>query len=174
MAPWIGTYAEFLHEGLRSPVFVKYYTHLEQSFCDLASAFTAQDLALNEWATDAYRDGEGLTAKIGVGRADAFAKTVQLRLEDRSASADQVVLSISWTATGRTALFPRMDGDLMIEPLGPDLTQLSFQGSYEPPFGAPGLVLDQWVLHRVAEASVKNLVDRVADSLRTHQGAHPT
>jgi hypothetical protein len=65
-----------------------------------------------------------------------------------------------------------MDADLMIEPLGPDLTQLSFQGSYTPPFGVPGLLLDRWVLHRVAEASVKNLVDRVAKALRTHESVH--
>ncbi|GMQ85499.1 MAG: hypothetical protein BMS9Abin07_1065 [Acidimicrobiia bacterium] len=151
-------------------MFVKYYTHLERSFADLASFFTTRDLPLNELATDAYRDGERLTARIGVGGTEAFAKTVELQLQDLSSAPDKVVLSIGWTATGPTALFPRMDGDLMIEPLGPDLTQLSFQGSYTPPFGAPGLLLDQWVLHRVAEASVKNLVDRVADSLRTHNG----
>lgn len=113
-------------------MFVRYYTHLERAFSELASAFTAQELALNEWATDAYRDGERLTARIGVGGVEAplVAKTVELHLEDRHASADKVALSISWTATGPTALFPRMDAELMIEPLGPDLTQLSLQGSY--------------------------------------------
>jgi len=155
-------------------VFVRYYTHVERSFSDLAAAFTAQHLPLNEWATDAYRDGERLTVRIGVGgvAAPLVAKRVELRLEDRYAGADKVVLAVSWTATGSTALFPRMDADLMIEPLGPDLTQLTFQGSYVPPFGVPGSLLDRWVLHRVAEASVKNLVDRVAKDLRSHESAH--
>ncbi len=156
-------------------MFIKYYTQLERAFPELASAFTAQELSLNEWATDAYRDGERLTARIGLGGVEAplVAKTVELHLEDRYASTDRVNLSISWTATGPTALFPRMDADLMIQPLGPDLTQLSFQGSYTPPFGVAGVLLDRWVLHRVAEASVKNLVDRVAKALGTapHSGS---
>ena len=59
----------------------------------------------------------------------------------------------------------------MIEPLGPDLTQLTFQGSYTPPLGLPGRLLDRWVLHRVAEANVKNLVDRIAKALR--ESFHP-
>ena len=156
-------------------MFIKYYTQMERAFPELASAFMAQDLPLNEWATDAYRDGERLTARIGLGGVEAplVAKTVELHLEDRYASTDRVNLSISWTATGPTALFPRMDADLMIQPLGPDMTQLSFQGSYTPPFGVPGVLLDRWVLHRVAEASVKNLVDRVAKALGTapHSGS---
>jgi hypothetical protein len=151
-------------------VFVKYYTHLERAFSELASAFTAQDVLSNEWAIDAYRDGERLTTRIGMGGVGAplIAKTVELHLEDRRASAEKVTLSISWIATGPTALFPRMDADLSIEPLGGDLTQLSFQGSYKPPSGAPGLLLDRWVLHRVAEATVKNLVDRLARALTEH------
>jgi hypothetical protein len=64
-----------------------------------------------------------------------------------------------------------MEADLKIEPLGPDLTQLSFEGSYEPPLGVPGAALDRWALHRVAEASVKNLVDRVAQDLDAHAAA---
>ncbi len=156
-------------------MFIKYYTQLERAFPELASAFTAQELSLNEWATDAYRDGERLTARIGLGAVEAplVAKTVEFHLKERYASADRVSLSISWTATGPTALFPRMDADLMIQPLGPDLTQLSFQGSYTPPFGVAGVLLDRWVLHRVAEASVKNLVDHVAKVLGTapHSGS---
>ncbi len=146
-------------------MFVKYYTHLERPFSELVPAFTAQDLPLTERAADAYRDAEGLVVKLSVGSGGAVAKLVELEIRDRSAAPDRVVLAVSWTATGATALFPRMEADLKLEPLGPDLTQLSFEGSYEPPFGESGAVLDRWVLHRVAEACVKNLVDRVAQDL---------
>lgn len=157
------------------PAFVKYYTHLEGAFSDLAAAFTEQNLLLKEWGIGAYRDGEGLSARIGLGGSETplVAKNVDVRLEDRYASADKAVLSISWTATGPTALFPRMQADLILEPLGPDLSQLSLQGSYAPPLGAPGKLLDRWVLHRVAEASVKNLVDRVALALSARNGESP-
>jgi hypothetical protein len=150
-------------------VFVKYYTHLERPFSDLVPAFTAQNLPLSERASDAYRDAERLV--LSVGRGGVVAKMVELEMKDRSAGPDQVVLAVSWTATGATALFPRMEADLTMQPLGPDLTQLSFEGSYEPPLGVPGAVLDRWVLHRVAEASVKNFVDRVAQDLDAYATA---
>ena len=108
---------------------------------------------------------------LSVGRGGVVAKMVELEMKDRSAGPDQVVLAVSWTATGATALFPRMEADLTMRPLGPDLTQLSFEGSYEPPLGVPGAVLDRWVLHRVAEASVKNFVDRVAQDLDAYATA---
>jgi len=147
-----------------SAVFVKYYTHLERPFSDLVPAFTTQDLPLAERASDAYRHAERLTVRLSVGTG-VLAKMVELEMKDRSAGPDQVVLAVSWTATGGTVLFPRMEADLKMQPLGPDLTQLSFEGSYEPPLGLPGAVLDRWALHRVAEVCVKNFVDRVAQDL---------
>lgn len=152
-------------------MFVRYYTHVERDFADLASVFTAQSLPLSERATDSYRDAERLTVKLHVGSGGALAKSVELEIKDRYAGPDQAVLALSWIATGATALFPRMEADLKIEPLGRDLTQLSLEGSYEAPMGAPGAVLDRWALHRVAEASVKNLVDRVAQDLETYPTA---
>ncbi len=150
-------------------MFVRYYTHIERLFSEVAPAFTAKDLPLTKRASDAYRDAERLTVRLSVG-GGALAKKVELEIKDRYAGPDQVVLAMSWTATEATALFPRMEADLKIEPLGLNLTQLSFEGSYQPPLGAPGAVLDQWALHRVSEASVKNLVDRVAEDLH----AYPT
>lgn len=152
-------------------MFVRYYTHIERPFSDLAPVFSAQDLPLTERASDAYRDAERLTARISVGGGGALAKRVELEIKDRYAGPDQVVLAMSWTATGATALFPRMEADLKIEPLGQDLTQLGFEGSYEPPLGVPGAALDRWALHRVAEAGVKNLVDRVAQDLDAYAAA---
>lgn len=152
-------------------MFVRYYTHLDRSFSDLAPVFSAQNLPLAERASDAYRDAEGLTATISVGSRGALAKTIELEIKDRYAGPDQVVLAMSWTATGATALFPRMEADLKIEPLGPALTQLSFEGSYQPPLGAPGAAMDRWALHRVAEASVKNLVDLIAQDLDAYTAA---
>jgi len=156
-------------EGLA--VFVRYYTHIERPFSDLAPVFTAENLPLIERASDAYRDAEELTVRLSVDSGGALAKRVELEIKNRSVAPDQVVLAVSWTATGTTALFPRMEADLKLEPLGPGETQLSFEGSYEPPLGAPGAVLDRWALHRVAEASVKNLVDRVAQDLEAQAAA---
>ena len=53
-------------------------------------------------------------------------------------------------------------------PTGP-----SFRGSYRPPLGAVGGLLDQALLHRVAEAGIKDLLDQVAAWL-TESGAERT
>ncbi len=57
--------------------------------------------------------------------------------------------------------------------MGPGLTHLAFRGSYEPPLGAVGRFMDRALLHRVAELTVKNLVDRLAAAIveRVSEGA---
>ena len=40
-------------------------------------------------------------------------------------------------------------------------TQLAISARYEPPFGAIGRLVDRAVLHRVAEATLKDFLDRV-------------
>jgi hypothetical protein len=68
---------------------------------------------------------------------------------------------LEWWATGTPALFPRMEAELTVADMGGDLTQVRFQGSYEPPLGTVGRILDRTLLSRFAEASVKDFVDRV-------------
>ncbi len=77
----------------------------------------------------------------------------------------QTTVPIVWEATGPTALFPKMEGSLIVAAVGPDLTQLAFRGSYDPPLGAIGRALDKVLMHRVAESSVKGFVDRIGGAL---------
>lgn len=154
-------------------MFVKYYTHVERSFPELLPAFTPRDLPLAERASDAYRNAEPLTVSLAVDRGGAIAKEVTIEIKDQSSGPGHATLALSWTASKVAALFPRMDADLRLQPLGPDLTQLSFEGSYQPPFGFPGDIIDRWFLHRVAEACVKNFVDGVARDLEAYAAAPP-
>jgi hypothetical protein len=68
---------------------------------------------------------------------------------------------ITWVATGARGLFPRLEGEMVVSEVGPELTQLIFRGSYDPPLGLVGEALDKILLHRLAEASVKHFVDGV-------------
>ncbi len=90
-----------------------------------------------------------------------YAKTVHLEVRVPIETQDQLVVPITWQATGTPGLFPRMDAELIVAPLGSLHTQIAFRGTYEPPFGALGGILDRWALHRVAEATVKHFVDRL-------------
>ena len=58
-----------------------------------------------------------------------------------------------------------MDAELVIARVGDDLTQVKIQGQYAPPFGGFGRLIDQAFLHRVAEATTKELVDRIVEEL---------
>ena len=49
--------------------------------------------------------------------------------------------------------------------LGPKRTQLSISARYRPPMGPLGRALDKAMLHRVAEATIKDFLDRVGERL---------
>jgi uncharacterized membrane protein len=55
--------------------------------------------------------------------------------------------------------------------LGPSRTQVSISARYRPPGGAVGRALDRTLLHRVAEATLKDFLDRVGEALQTRSHA---
>jgi hypothetical protein len=119
---------------------------------------------LGESADIAYRHGEELLARIGGGEG-RMAKTVKVEFGTPSRGDTQTTLPLSWWATGTPYLFPTMEAELVLATMGPDLTQVTLQGTYKPPVGPVGRVLDKMVFHRFAEASVKDFVDRVVEGL---------
>ncbi len=120
----------------------------------------------------AYREGEELRAQLGVGNG-SVAKTVRLHVGAPVRGERQTVIPLRWEATGTSGLFPRMDAELVLNDLGPGLTHLAFRGSYDPPLGPVGRFLDRAILHRVAELTVKNLVDRLAAAIADGMGEGP-
>lgn len=108
---------------------------------------------------------------MGFGAAGVrVAKRVEIHVGQARRLASKTLLPVSWKATGPSALFPVMEGDIEVAPLGPRLTQLSFSGRYEPPLSVLGRALDRALLHRVAEATVKDFLDRVGDRLAALAG----
>jgi hypothetical protein len=150
-------------------VFVYYFVHLDRPFGEARTQLLEVLSGLDGMAAAAYREGEEIRARIGVGAESlALAKTVRLEVGEPVGEEETMLLPIVWEATGTPGLFPRMEAEVVLAALGPNLTQLSLRGSYRPPLRALGRVLDRALLHRVAEASVKGFVDRVA---RTIEGA---
>jgi hypothetical protein len=62
-------------------------------------------------------------------------------------------------------VFPALDADLEVARLEDSRCQLAISARYEPPLGAIGRAIDRAVLARVAEATVKDFLDRVRDSI---------
>lgn len=75
-------------------------------------------------------------------------------------------IPIEWEAVKRPRLFPLMKAELSVYPLTGTETQLDFSGSYEPPLGPLGSVIDAALGRRIAEASVHRLVADLAHHLR--------
>jgi hypothetical protein len=75
-------------------------------------------------------------------------------------------IELRWRAAANAGLFPTMTAELALYPLSSTETQLDLKGSYEPPFGALGAVLDALAGHRIAEACVHQFIVDLAERLR--------
>jgi hypothetical protein len=121
---------------------------------------------LTDGATAAYAEGERLFLTISAtGGEVTVRKRVQVDLGAAYVRGEGLVVPLSWWATGAQRLFPTLDADLELMPLGPDQVMLTLMGRYEPPLGAVGRGLDRLVLHRIAETCVRSFLHRTAANL---------
>jgi hypothetical protein len=63
-------------------------------------------------------------------------------------------------------VLPRLDANLELGSLGEDRTQLAIGARYRPPLGVVGRAVDRVLLHRVAEATLKDFLDRLGQAIR--------
>ena len=126
---------------------------------------------------DAY--GPSLT-RVGMA---GVAKLVRVQARELSWTDTSAGLALRWEATGAGgALFPVLDADLTLVPDG-EGTVLCLAGAYRPPLGSLGQALDRAILHRVADATIRTFLTRVAAQLAdppaegpqplSQPGAHP-
>lgn len=92
-------------------------------------------------------------------------KQVQIELGDAVEVPSRTWLPLTWKPTSAEAFFPALEGELEAAPLGKELTQIGLSARYKPPFGLLGTTLDRMFLHRVAEATVQDFVQRVATAI---------
>jgi hypothetical protein len=118
--------------------------------------------ALFEPSADAY--GPGLT-RVG---AAGLSKLVRVQARELSWTDSSAGLALRWEATGPGgALFPVLDADLRLAP-DDEGSVLTLVGAYRPPLGPLGQALDRALLHRVAAATVRSFLARVATQLTGH------
>jgi hypothetical protein len=116
---------------------------------------------------------EGLTGQVRVGPfgpVPGISKLVEVRLLEPVPHDDAVVLPLRWEATGRLGrLFPVLDANLTLGEASDGRAELRFAGVYRPPLAAVGGELDEIVLHRVATATVRSLLARIAGLLSANE-----
>ena len=95
-----------------------------------------------------------------------MSKLVEVHFLEVVTRGESAVLALRWEATGPGGrLFPALDADIWLASAGERSARLSLAGVYRPPFAALGAGLDRAVFHRVADATVRSLLARVADVL---------
>jgi hypothetical protein len=151
-------------------MFIRYFLELQMPHADAEAKLLADPASwVPGLARGAHERGEGLLIEVGFDVDEhRIDKKVQVDIGEPYAIPSKTLLPISWSATGPDPLFPHLDADIEIAALGPTRTQLSISARYRPPLGAVGRALDKALLHRVAEATVKDFLDRVGASLREH------
>ena len=124
----------------------------------------------------AYGDGLTGLARVGPrGEVPGMSKLVEVQVLDVVTRGESAVLTLRWQAAGPGGrLFPALDADIWLTPAGEHSARLSLAGVYRPPLGALGAGLDKAVFHRVADATVRSLLARVADVLARPQGSADT
>lgn len=120
----------------------------------------------------AYGDGLAGLIRVGpLGAVPGASKLVEVRLRGLVIRDDTALLTLRWEATGPGGLFPVLDADLTLTAAGAEATKLSLAGAYRPPLAGLGAGLDRAIMHRVATATIRSLLGRVADALADHAGA---
>ena len=119
----------------------------------------------------AYDHGIELTARIG---AAGVSKLVQIQVAPLAGSVGPG-LAIRWQATGPGGLlFPVLDADIRLSPADYQVTLLALTGTYRPPLGSIGEVLDQALLRRAAAASVRNFISQLGAAISERPGTART
>lgn len=144
-------------------MFVHYSTHVPLGLAEVEKRLDELRSQLQEWADVAYREGEQLRSRVGP--VSGLAKSIELEIGLAEIHRSGLVYPIKWTAHGAGALFPELNADLALSQMGSTMTSLSLDGTYEPPLGLVGRVADRMILGRVAEATVRNWMDRLADAV---------
>jgi len=149
-------------------MFIRYYLDLAVPFEDVERALLDEPAT---WvpgiALDAEAGGQRLLAEVGfdVDASRRVDKEVEIEIGEPYLIPTKTMLPIAWRATGAERIFPQLEADIEIAALGAGRTQLSISARYRPPLGPVGRALDKAMLHRVAEATVKDFLDRVGEGV---------
>jgi len=153
-------------------MFARYFVELPFPREPIEVALSQEpSLWMTHLAQHANRRGDALLAEVGFGEEHRIARTVEIEFAAPVHAESKTVIPFRWSATGPGGMFPALDADLEVAPLGAESTQLSISARYVPPLGKLGRLIDRALLSRVAEATVKDFLDRVAAAVTEMGGA---
>lgn len=146
------------------------HTDVKVRFDDAIELLTSSPGRLLQDATDVAGAGdeEVLAALHARVAGLEFSRDVVVEVgTPKHVEALRTILPLRWHAASGDALFPTVDAQLEIAALSmyPPRVQLTLSGTYDPPFGAAGDVIDRVLAHRLAATVVEDFVHEVAARL---------
>jgi hypothetical protein len=122
---------------------------------------------LSDASDEAYAEGLAGLVRVGpLGDVPGASKLVRVLLLEPVERDGSLTLSLRWEATGVMGrLFPVLDANIILIPAGENQSRLALAGAYRPPFAAVGEGLDRVLLHRVASATARSLLRRIAETI---------
>jgi len=125
----------------------------------LASLILGSSLA--HVSQQAWRDGIAR-----VGPAPGLSKLVRVQFREPVRRGAVTMVPLRWEATGTAGrIFPVLEADIILAPDGEESVLLGLEGVYRPPGGAAGAGLDRLLLHRIAVATVRSFLTRLANAI---------
>jgi hypothetical protein len=153
-------------------MFARYFVELPMPADDVEHALSRDPRGwLPGLAEEANFKGDRLLAEVGFGEAIRLRREVIVEVGRPIHASSKSFFPLRWTASGHAGLFPALDADIEVAPLGSDRAQLAMSARYVPPLGAVGRRIDRALLSRVAEATLKDFLDRVADAIMSERAA---
>jgi hypothetical protein len=128
--------------------------------------------ALSSVCEGAYEGGLAAVLRVGpLGGKWGLSKLVRVCFLEPARRGATMTMPLRWEATGVAGeLFPVLDADLILTRHGDGQTLLALTGSYRAPFGRAGAMLDQAIMHRLATATIRSLLEGLSDAI-THPAA---
>lgn len=151
-----------------SAMFVRYYADLATPFAEAESRLLDAPARWLPGILEAAEDrGARLLADVGfsLGEDRRVEKQVEVGVGEAYRIPAKTLIPITWTATETGRLFPSLEADLELAALGARRSQLSISARYKPPLGLVGRAIDRALMHRVAEATIKDFLDRVVEAI---------
>lgn len=100
------------------------------------------------------------------GEVRGLSKLVSVRFAELARRDGSLTVPLRWEAAGMAGeLFPMLDADLTLTDGGDNRTRVRLDGSYRPPLGRAGAMLDRAAMGRLAMATIRSLVETVADAV---------
>jgi len=118
-----------------------------------------------EWFPD-FEDQSLATVGPSVAGLE-IRKKVAVEFGEPVAAGSWTEVPISWKATSIQQLFPVMTGKIELAPVDSHVTRLTVCGMYRAPLGRLGKQLDDAFMHKVADATVRDLAQSIAGRLDT-------